>query len=49
MKKLLIVLTFTMSMASTYASRPQIIMLPDGRQMVCYYYNDGRIVNCEYL
>lgn len=49
MKKLLIVLTFTMSMASAYASRPQIIMLPDGRQMVCYYYNDGRIVDCQYL
>lgn len=49
MKKLLIVLTFVMSMASAYASRPQIIMLPDGRQLVCYYYNDGRIVDCSYL
>jgi hypothetical protein len=32
-----------------YANRSQIIFMPDGSSMVCYYYNDGRIVYCEKL
>ena len=31
------------------AQRSQIVLLPDGKQMVCWYFNDGRVVNCEYL
>lgn len=49
LKILLITLTFTMSISTAYAGRSQIVLLPDGRTMVCYYYNDGKIVNCEYL
>ena len=49
MKTLLISLTLLLSIGNAVASRPQIILLPDGRQMVCYYYNDGRIVDCQYL
>lgn len=48
-KILLITLTFTMSIGNAIASRPQIVMLPDGKTMVCYYHNDGRIVDCQYL
>jgi hypothetical protein len=32
-----------------YANRSQIIIMPDGVQMICYYYNDGKIVYCEKL
>ena len=32
-----------------YANRHQIIIMPDGSQMVCYYYNDGKLVYCEKL
>ena len=27
----------------------QIVVLPDGRMMVCYYCNNGKLVNCENL
>jgi hypothetical protein len=32
-----------------YASRSQIISLPDGTQMVCFYHNGGRFVDCQKL
>jgi hypothetical protein len=32
-----------------YASRSQIIIMPDGSTMICYYYNEGKIVQCEKL
>ena len=48
-KILLICLTFTMSISMAQAQRSQIVLLPDGKQMVCWYFNDGRVVNCEYL
>jgi len=31
------------------ASRSQIITMPDGTSMVCYYYNGGRMVECVKL
>ena len=49
LKILLIVLTFTMSISSAMACPSQIIQLPDGRTMVCYYCNGGKIVDCQYL
>lgn len=49
MRKLLITLTFTLSSCGAYACPSQIITLPDGRTIVCFYCNDGRIVNCEKL
>ena len=38
-------------LASTavYACPSQIITLPDGRTVVCFYCNGGKIVNCEKL
>jgi hypothetical protein len=46
--------TFLITMALTvaglaYASRSQIIIMPDGSTMICYYYNEGKIVQCEKL
>lgn len=49
LKILLITLTFTMSTTSAMACPSQIINLPDGRTMVCFYCNGGKTVNCEYL
>ena len=49
LKTLLISLTLTLSSCGAYATRSQIIIMPDGSQMVCYYYNDGKIVQCEKL
>ena len=49
LKIFLIVLTFTMSIGNAIACPSQIVNLPDGRTMVCFYCNDGKIVNCEYL
>ena len=46
-KILLLVLTLTMS--SVWACPSQIITLPDGRTVVCFYCNDGKIVNCQPL
>lgn len=34
---------------SVLACPSQIVNLPDGRTMVCFYCNGGKIVNCEYL
>lgn len=49
MKKLIILLTLTMSISSAIACPSQIIIMPDGTQMVCFYCNGGKIVNCEKL
>jgi hypothetical protein len=48
LKIFLISLVLTLS-GFAYANRSQLIILPDGSQMICYYYNDGRIVYCEKL
>ena len=34
---------------AVYACPSQIITLPDGRQMVCFYCNGGKMVDCSYL
>lgn len=49
LKILLICLTFTMSIASVMACPSQIVILPDGRMMVCYYCNNGKLMTCENL
>jgi len=48
-KTFLITITIMLSIGNAMACRSQIINLPDGRTMVCFYCNDGKIVNCEYL
>lgn len=48
MKKLIILLTLALS-SRAYACPSQIITLPDGRTIVCFYCNDGKIVNCQPL
>lgn len=48
MKTLIIAALFILS-TQAIASRSQIITLPDGTTMVCYYYNGGRIVDCSAL
>lgn len=48
MNKLLIILGLTYA-GLAMACPSQIITMPDGRTMVCFYCNDGKIVNCEYL
>jgi hypothetical protein len=48
LKIFLITLALTMA-GVAYAGRSQLIILPDGTQIICYYYNDGRIVYCEKL
>lgn len=47
MKKLLALLFFYNTLV--WACPSQIITLPDGRQMVCFYCNGGKIVDCSYL
>lgn len=49
LKILVICLTLIMSIGNAMACPSQIVILPDGRQMVCYYCNGGKIVNCENL
>ena len=49
LKIFLITLTFTMSISSAMACPSQIIIMPDGSQMVCYYCNGGKIVTCDKL
>lgn len=49
MKKLIVLMVCLVLSGFAYANRHQIIILPDGSQMVCYYYNDGKIVYCEKL
>ena len=44
-----IILMTVLSIGNAMACRSQIINLPDGKTMVCFYCNDGKIVNCEYL
>jgi hypothetical protein len=48
LKTFLTVLALTLS-GIVYASRSQIIIMPDGSQLICYYYNEGKIVQCEKL
>lgn len=48
LKTFLIALGLTMA-GIAYANRSQIIIMPDGSTMICYYYNDGKIVQCEKL
>ena len=49
MKTILIAVALFLSLGNAYASRSQIITMPDGSQMICYYYNGGRIVDCVNL
>ena len=49
MKTILIAVALFLSLGNTYASRSQIISLPDGTQMVCFYHNGGRFVDCQKL
>lgn len=50
MKKLLLItLLFLYNTSTVYACPSQIITLPDGRTMVCFYCNGGKIVDCSYL
>lgn len=49
MKKLIVLMVCLTLSGLVYAGRSQIIIMPDGVQMICYYYNDGRIVYCEKL
>jgi hypothetical protein len=47
LKILLMSFTLTLASCGAYAAcTNQIINLPDGRSVVCYYCNDGKIVNC---
>ena len=48
MKTLLLIWALTTA-SIVYACPSQIITLPDGRQMVCFYCNGGKIVDCSYL
>jgi hypothetical protein len=48
MNKLLILIALSYT-GLAMACPSQIITLPDGKTMVCYYCNGGKIVNCEYL
>jgi len=48
MRKLLIILALSY-VGTVMACPSQIITMPDGRTMVCFYCNGGKIVNCEYL
>lgn len=45
-KILLISLTFAMSISTAQACPSQIITLPSGEVVICYYCNGGKIVNC---
>ena len=44
-----IILMTVLSIGNAMACPSQIITLPDGRTMVCFYCNGGKVVNCEYL
>ena len=48
-KTFLIAVALFVSVGSVYASRSQIISLPDGTQMVCFYHNGGKFVDCQKL
>ena len=48
MRTILFTMALMVSVGNAMA-RSQIIIMPDGSQMVCYYYNDGKIVYCEKL
>lgn len=46
LKILLAFVTLAIVSCGAYACPSQIINLPDGRTVVCYYCNGGKIVNC---
>jgi hypothetical protein len=46
MKTLLTVLTLALSISTVQACPSQIITLPSGEVVICYYCNGGKIVNC---
>lgn len=48
-KTLLTCITLSLVSCGAYACPSQIITLPDGRTVVCFYCNDGKIVNCQPL
>jgi len=48
-KTFLIAVGLMVSVSNAMACPSQIVTLPDGRTMVCFYCNGGKIVNCEYL
>jgi hypothetical protein len=49
LKTFLITVSLMMSVSSALACPSQIITLPDGSMMVCYYCNGGKFVNCVNL
>lgn len=49
LKTFLIAVALLVSVGNAMACPSQIIIMPDGRQMVCYYCNGGKIVNCVNL
>jgi hypothetical protein len=49
MKTILFTMALMLSIGNAMACPSQIVILPDGRQMVCYYCNGGKIVNCVNL
>lgn len=48
-KTFLIAFGLMVSVGNAIACPSQIVVLPDGRMMVCYYCNNGKLVNCENL
>jgi len=49
LKTFLIAVALVVSVGNAYACPSQIIIMPDGKTMVCYYCNEGKIVNCVNL
>lgn len=49
LKTFLIAVALLVSVGNAMACPSQIVILPDGRMMVCYYCNNGKLVNCENL
>lgn len=49
MNKLLILIALSYAGFAYAQCTSQMITMPDGRTMVCYYCNDGRVVMCENL
>jgi hypothetical protein len=49
LKTFLITVALMVLSGNAMACPSQIVVLPDGRMMVCYYCNNGKLVNCENL
>jgi len=49
MLKIYALVLMTVLSVGNAMARSQIIIMPDGSTMICYYYNDGKIVQCEKL